>query len=394
MQATYTADAAFLADSLFPILRASVNLYRHFSVADQGDGLIHLPPTASPEYPYPHGPTNDTNYDLALFLWGAKTLLDLANATGNGADPLVPYWRSVVATLTPSPADPVHGLNVSLGVGFDIPHRHFSHLFSIYPLHILPFSDKDGGTPATQGLIARSLDRWSGLTCGGGGGGGWACPNGFTYVGVASMSALMGADGDDSRRAAAVGNLSSFVRSGLMHASTLYSEGHQPCIESPLGFASSLMEVLLQSWGGRVRVFPAVPAAWADAVIHNMGAEGGFRVSAARAGGTTQWVGVRAVNYTSSSSSSSSSAAAAPGSSTRTIVLATDMVGPFATSPAGVPVTILPSGDITFPVPVGPDNEADASWVVVFPASGGAPPPFTVQPLAGNSSQYNYWGMH
>ena len=82
-----------------------------------------------------------------------------------------------------------------------------------------------------------------------------------------------------------------------MHAATLYSEGHQPCFESPPGSANSVQEMLIQSWGGRIRIFPAVPPTWKDAVIHRMGAEGGFAVSAVRSNGKLLWVGIEAVDY-------------------------------------------------------------------------------------------------
>ena len=62
------------------------------------------------------------------------------------------------------------------------------------------------------------------------------------------------------RENAAAGNISQFVlKSGKVHKSTMYSEGHSPCIESPLAAANSLQELLLQSWGGILRVFPSVP---------------------------------------------------------------------------------------------------------------------------------------
>ncbi|WP_373685333.1 glycoside hydrolase family 95-like protein [Streptomyces lunaelactis] len=48
--------------------------------------------------------------------------------------------------------------------------------------------------------------------------------------------------------------------------------------------------MLCQSWGGTVRVFPAVPAAWADLVVHNFRTQGAFPLSAVREGGRVRWV--------------------------------------------------------------------------------------------------------
>ena len=45
-----------------------------------------------------------------------------------------------------------------------------------------------------------------------------------------------------------------------------------------------MLEVLLQSWAGVVRVFPAVPDRWHDAWFENLRAEGAFIVSSQLAG--------------------------------------------------------------------------------------------------------------
>ena len=45
-----------------------------------------------------------------------------------------------------------------------------------------------------------------------------------------------------------------------------------------------------QSWGGIVRVFPALPAAWADLTVHDFRTQGAFLLSAHREAGTTRWV--------------------------------------------------------------------------------------------------------
>ena len=49
-------------------------------------------------------------------------------------------------------------------------------------------------------------------------------------------------------------------------------------------------EMLLQSWGGVVRVFPAVSTRWPDAQFRDLRAEGGWSVSASRVAGRTRTV--------------------------------------------------------------------------------------------------------
>ena len=53
--------------------------------------------------------------------------------------------------------------------------------------------------------------------------------------------------------------------------------------------------MLLQSWGDKIRIFPAMPQAWPDLVFHNLRAEGAFLVSARRVAGRTQWVRIRSL---------------------------------------------------------------------------------------------------
>ena len=72
------------------------------------------------------------------------------------------------------------------------------------------------------------------------------------------------------------------------------SGGRNPVLETPLSAAASIMELLLQSWGGKIRVFPAVPEDWNDASFDQLRAQGGFLVSASR----TQPV-VKAISHSS-----------------------------------------------------------------------------------------------
>ena len=53
-------------------------------------------------------------------------------------------------------------------------------------------------------------------------------------------------------------------------------------------------EMLLQSWGGRVRIFPALPSAWRDMSFRDLRAEGGFVVSAEQRDGRLRRIAIRA----------------------------------------------------------------------------------------------------
>jgi len=81
-------------------------------------------------------------------------------------------------------------------------------------------------------------------------------------------------------------------------SNTFYVEagGKNPVIETPLSAAASIMELLIQSWGGKIRVFPAVPDQWKEAAFHHLMAQGGFLVSASRSCGKTDWVTIKSLS--------------------------------------------------------------------------------------------------
>ena len=83
----------------------------------------------------------------------------------------------------------------------------------------------------------------------------------------------------------------SFQLQGPLHGCDMSVHGtYALTLESGFGAAAALQEMLLQSQGGLLRVFPAVPPAWPEAAFENLRAEGAFLVSAARSEGKTQWV--------------------------------------------------------------------------------------------------------
>ena len=253
-----------LRDALFPVLRRAVNYHRHF-LYEGPDGRLHLPETRSPEYK--SGP--DCNYDLALLRWGAGALLQIADRL-KLEDPLAPEWRRIVDSLVDYPEDEKDGFLIAQGVPLDSSHRHYSHLLMIYPLHLVS-PEQPGGADR----IRRSLEHWHSF------------PDalfGYSFTGGASMAALL-RDGDR-----ALGYLTGFR--DFVEPNTMYREAG-PVIETPLSAAQCIHDMLLQSWdapdGPLIRVFPAVPNAWANATFHQWRAEGGFLVSAARVDGALAW---------------------------------------------------------------------------------------------------------
>jgi alpha-L-fucosidase 2 len=260
----HTMDESILRDILFPLLRRAMNYYLHF-LAPGEDGRLHLPSTFSPEY----GAAPDCNYDLALIRWSCATLLDSA-ALLDIDDPLAKRWQEVLDTLVDSPVDE-NGFMIGTGVPFAMSHRHYSHLLSVYPLYLVTWEQ-----PEHRDLIERSLRHWISFE---------GALRGYSFTGAASISAQMGR-GDDALR---------FLRelvARFIQPNTMYYEAG-PVIETPLSAAQSLHDMLCLSFGDTIRIFPAVPSAWADVTVHDFRTQGAFLVSAVRRGGRTRWVRVR-----------------------------------------------------------------------------------------------------
>lgn len=263
LQYRVAMDESILREDVYPILRRAVNYYLHF-IEKGPDGKWHIPVTHSPEY----ADSYDANYDLSLLKWGCRALLDAADIL-NIQDPLKDRWKDVADNLTPYPQDD-KGYRIGRDVQLSSSHRHFSHLLMVYPLQTV-----DSRDPQEAELIRRSLKHWHSFKGG---------LQGYSFTGGSLISSMLG-DGEGAYRY--LQGLKPYVT-----PSTMYSEGGQPVIETPLSAAQSIHEMLLQSGRGVIRIFPAMPKAWPDAVFRDLRAEGGFLIAAERKNGKTAWISI------------------------------------------------------------------------------------------------------
>ncbi len=254
-------DDDLLRDKLFPLLKGAINYYLHFLYKGE-DGKWHLPPTYSPEY----GTAPDCNYDLALLRWGCQTLMQSARRLGLD-DPLFFKWKDVLENLTDYPQDE-KGLFIGRDVPYAQSHRHYSHLLAAFPLYLLNKEREEDVE-----LIEKSLAFWQGKT---------GAHQGYSLTGASSISAALGKGND------ALDYLNKLF-GRFLSVNTLYRESG-PVIETPLSGVQSIHDMLLQSWGEKIRIFPAVPDAWQDVAYYNWLSEGAFTVSASRKNGKTEFV--------------------------------------------------------------------------------------------------------
>lgn len=267
MECSYWKDTQLRDTVLYPLLTRAVNYYRHFLVENQ-EGLLSLPETYSPEYRI----ATDCTYDIDLLGWGVGRLIELAEEKGLSErdEPLIVSWKEIKQKLVPVHVDIETGRMIGKNVKLTSRHRHWSHLMAIYPLHTL--------TPETsvdRNLIDKSLSHWHSF----------GRAMGYSFTGGACMAALL-EDGD--RALGFLNGLKSFLK-----PNTFYSEIGLPVMETPLHGATAMQDMLLQSWGKKLRIFPAVPEKWPDAQFHKLRGEGAYLVSARREQFKTQWVKIQ-----------------------------------------------------------------------------------------------------
>ncbi len=274
LQARFTGDDARIRDQIQPLLKRTVNTYLHLLDRD-AKGTYHIPNSFSDEY----GDAPDANLNLALLRWGLVTLLENDRRLGLH-DPEATRWKEVLDHLAEYPVDPKQGLLLGAGTPFAKPHRHSSHLFAIFPLYVLNVDDHPGQT----GMMRRSIDHFLSLR-------GDECM--FKFTGAASLDAALG-DGNGALKWLNR-SLELQAKGPTVTANTLYSENGWPTFESPISAQRAILDMLLQSWGGVLRIFPACPDSWSNVSYDRLRGEGGFLVSAVRAGGKTQWVAIESL---------------------------------------------------------------------------------------------------
>lgn len=260
----YTGDRATLKDKIYPLLKRSTNFLIHVLTKDE-QGIYHLRESFSPEYKS----AVDANYGLASLNWALNTLMTINSELGL-KDKDAAKWKAIKTNLAPYPQNET-GFMIGKDVALESSHRHYSHLMMIYPYHLVNWDD-----PKNHEVIEKSIQHWLSLK---------GALQGYTFTGAASMYASMG-KGDLAY------DMLNQLFDKYIRPNTLYEESG-PVIETPLSALTSVQEMLLQSWGGKIRVFPAIPVAWKNAAFDQLLAVGAFEVSAKLENGNTTYIKIK-----------------------------------------------------------------------------------------------------
>jgi len=280
----YSMDRDFLTNRAYPWLRETSVFLE--AVTEKGpDGKRTLPLSSSPEI-------NDnrleawfstiTNYDLALIRWTFEKTAELAVETGNSEQ--ARHWRGILAEM---PVLELDKKSRKILVAKDYPlaasHRHFSHLMAIHPLGLIRWENGQEDRAIIKVSMTDLEKNGTSQWCG------------YSFSWLASLAARA-RDGEKAAKALEIFSTAFCLRNSFHCNGDQSGKGYSNfryrpfTLEGNFAAAAGLQEMLLQSYSGTIRLFPAVPADWKDISFKTLRAEGAFLVSAERRDGQTQTV--------------------------------------------------------------------------------------------------------
>ena len=280
----YTLDQAFLRNRAYPWCAEIGQCLLHVLKPD-ARGVLKLPVSCSPEI-HEMGlaawlkPNSNFDHDCMAALFGG--LAEMADALDKKDEAAT--WRHAIAGLGERAVDPqTHCLMLARGESLHESHRHLSHMMSIHPFGLLTVdgSDRDRATIAAtcQQVDALGTRHWLG----------------FSFAWMSCLRARQG-DAEATIKPLDIFDKAFILRNGFCangdQLKGVYSDyTYRPVtLDGNFLAAQAVQEMLLQSWGGVIRLFPATPPRWQKAAFEDLRAEGGYRISARRDGGATTWL--------------------------------------------------------------------------------------------------------
>ena len=277
-------DRRFLQERAYPWLKDTAVFLE--AVTEKGpDGKRTLPLSSSPEI-------NDnrleawfpsiTNYDLALTRWTFEKTAEVADLLGERSQ--ADHWRKLLSEMPDLAVDPNSGrLHVAKDYPLPASHRHFSHLMAIHPLGTIRWENGERDRAIIKASLAELDEKGTSQWCG------------YSFSWLANLAARA-RDGKKAEQALEIFSRAFCLRNGFHCNGDQTGKGYSSfryrpfTLEGNFAAAAGLQEMLLQSYSGTVRLFPAVPESWRDVSFKGLRTEGAFVVSALRKDGLIQSV--------------------------------------------------------------------------------------------------------
>ena len=284
----YSGDRDFLRDYAYPVLRACALFYEDY-LQEDADGRLYLFPTLHMEVDIGRidGFGKDSTWDLPVVVRTFQMAADAARELGVDADAQA-RWEGLLPCLSPLPTD-------EQGVWLEFADKgglwHLWDWARFMPLFPMELVGEDTGPEELRRQARATIEEYYAYRLAQG-----ARPDevgGFS--GVMQTVALMRMG--DAERALRMAQYccEDMSPSGFITSrSAFYLQ-----VDVSPGLSVLLSEMLLQSYDGILRIFPAAPPAERPVRFHGLRAQGGFLVTAERRGSTVPYVLIHSLLGTS-----------------------------------------------------------------------------------------------
>lgn len=283
----YSMDREFLSSRAYPWIKECAEFFTSFSDITS-NRKRNLPLSSSPEINDDRADAwfpRTTNFDLALIRWTYSKAAELARELELAEE--AEHWSRLLQEWPElSLAEENNRLLIAPAYPLPESHRHFSHLMAIHPLGLFDLNRSDKDREIIVNSIAE-LDRLGTQN--------WV---GYSFSWLANLKARAG-DGAGAAEALRI------FAQAFCSPNTFHLNGDQTgqgysryryrpfTLEGNFAFAAGLLEMLVQSQNGLIRIFPAVPPDWQDVSFSDLRTEGAFLVSAKKEAGFISRVEIR-----------------------------------------------------------------------------------------------------